>query len=324
LDVGPVGGEDAATGEWGSTYHVPVLADSVAEYLRGAGRVLDGTLGGGGHAAALLAHGALVDAIDRDPEAVAVARARLAEEVQQGRLRAFVGNFAQVDDVPALAGVRYAGVLLDLGVSSRQVDDPGRGFSFRVGVPLDMRMGGEAGTAAPSAADWLNTQPVRVITEALRSYGDEPHAARLAREIVRRRARAPFATSDDLVDAIRGALGPRSGPPQFARLFQAIRIAVNGELDALEAALPSLRARLLPGGRMVVIAYHSGEDRVVKQAFRSWSKDCICPPRQPACTCGGQAFGEVVTRRPVAPTAEEVRRNPRARSAKLRVWQRNP
>ena len=322
MGVGPVGGVASVTGEWGSTYHVPVLADRVVHYLRGADRVLDGTLGGGGHAAALLAHGVLVDAIDQDPEAVAVARARLAEQVERGRLRAFVGNFDQVDDVPALAGVRYGGVLLDLGVSSRQVDDPRRGFSFREGVPLDMRM--DAGTTALSAADWLNSQSVHTIAAALRDYGDEPHSARLAREIVRRRARTPFATSDDLVGAIRGALGPRSGPPHFARLFQAVRIAVNGELDALQAALPLLRGRLLPGGRLVVIAYHSGEDRVVKQSFRAWSMSCVCPPRQPTCTCGGHALGEIVTRRPIAPTAEEVAQNPRARSAKLRVWQRGP
>jgi len=322
LDVGPVGGAGSVTGEWGSTYHVPVLADRVVEYLRGAERLLDGTLGGGGHAAALLAQGILVDAIDRDPEAVEVARVRLAEQVQRGRLRAFVGNFDQVDDVAALTGVRYGGVLLDLGISSRQVDDLSRGFSFREGVLLDMRM--DAGATSPSAADWLNSQSVHNIAAALRDYGDEPHAARLAREIVRRRARAPFATSDDLVGAIRGALGPRTGPPHFARLFQAVRIAVNGELDALAAALPLLRGRLLPGGRMVVIAYHSGEDRLVKQSFRAWSMSCVCPPRQLSCTCGGKALGEVVTRRPVAPTAEEVTRNPRARSAKLRVWQRGP
>jgi 16S rRNA (cytosine1402-N4)-methyltransferase len=144
----------------------------------------------------------------------------------------------------------------------------------------------------------------------------------LAREIVRRRASRPFATSDDLVGAIRGAFGARTGPPEFARLFQAVRIAVNDEIAALTAALPLLRDRLAPGGRLAVIAYHSGEDRVVKHTFRDWSQACHCPPRQAYCTCGGVAMGEVITRRAVVAAPGEVARNPRARSAKLRVWRR--
>lgn len=305
---------------WDSAYHAPVLVAEVVKHLAGARRVLDGTLGGGGHAAALLASGASVDAIDRDREAVAAARERLAADEARGHFRPMVGSFADIDVLPLLAGVRYDGVLLDLGLSSHQIDDTARGFSFRPGAPLDMRMGG--GDDTHSAARWLNEMPERELAAAFREYGDEPRAARLAREVTRRRARRPFETSDDLVGAIRGALGARTGPSDFARLFQAVRIAVNDELHALAGALPVLRDRLVPGGRFLVIAYHSGEDRLVKQTFRTWSTACTCPPRQPVCTCGGRALGVEVTRKPIVPTAEEVAHNVRARSAKLRVWQR--
>jgi 16S rRNA (cytosine1402-N4)-methyltransferase len=288
--------------------------------------VLDGTLGGGGHAAALLAAGVRIDAVDRDPEAVANARARLAVDEAAGRFRAFVGNFAVLNAVPALRGVHYDGVLLDLGVSSHQLNDLARGFSFRPGVPLDMRMGGQHAPSADeeqaAASAMLATASESALAGLFRDYGDEPRSARLAREIVRRRKTRPFATSDDLVGAIRGAFGPRTGPAEFARLFQALRIAVNDELSALATALPELRDRLTPQGRMVVIAYHSGEDRIVKHAFRAWSQACRCPPRQPRCTCGGQALGSVVTRRAVMPGPAEVARNSRARSARLRIWQR--
>ena len=156
-----------------------------------------------------------------------------------------------------------------------------------------------------------------------REYGDEPRAGRLAREVVRRRATRPFVTSDDFVGAIRGALGPRSGAPDFARLFQAVRIAVNDELSGLERALPALRDRLAPGGVLAIMAYHSGEDRLVKHAFRDWSEGCVCPPKHPMCTCGGEhALGVVLTKRAIVATPEEVAHNPRARSAKLRAWRR--
>ena len=170
------------------------------------------------------------------------------------------------------------GILLDLGVSSHQLDDPTRGFSFREGVPLDMRMGTDA---VRDAATLLSTADEIELGAIFREYADERRAMRLAREIVRRRANRPFATSDDLVGAIRGALGPRTGPADFARLFQAVRIAVNDEIGGLERALDRLRERLQPEGILVVIAYHSGEDRVVKNAFRDWSASCVCPPRQP-------------------------------------------
>jgi 16S rRNA (cytosine1402-N4)-methyltransferase len=307
---------DQAT-NWASAYHVPVLASEVSALLAGLPTILDGTLGGGGHAEALLAAGARVTGIDRDPEAVRTASERLQAYREAGTFRALVGNFADVGSIAALAGEQFDGIVLDLGVSSHQLDDPLRGFSFREGAPLDMRMG----TDAPSnGARLLNSADERELAFIFKEFGDEPRAYRLAREIVRRHAARPFATSDDLVGAIRGALGARTGPPDFARLFQAVRIAVNDELAALERGLPMLRDRLRPGGVFVVIAYHSGEDRIVKQAFREWSRACICPPRQPLCTCGGTPRGELLTRRPVSAPAGEVARNPRARSARLRAW----
>ena len=157
-----------------------------------------------------------------------------------------------------------------------------------------------------------------------REYADERRAMRLAREIVRRRQNYAFTTSDDLVGAIRGALGPRTGPADFARLFQAVRIAVNDEIGGLERALDRLRERLHPGGTYAVIAYHSGEDRVVKNAFRDWSADCICPPRQPVCTCRGRALGTLLMRRPTTASPDEAARNPRSRSARLRAWRSAP
>lgn len=302
---------------WESTYHAPVLAREVAELLGDARHVLDGTLGGGGHALALLERGAQVTAIDRDPEAIREAGARLAPWLASGQLRVFQSNYADLEALPALATARFDAILLDLGVSSHQLDDERRGFTFRPGAALDMRMGEDA---TQTAADFLNSAPESELAWVFREYGDERRAPRLAREVTRRRATRPFATSDDLVGAIRGALGPASGPADFARLFQAVRIAINHELSGLERALPILRDHLAPGGVLAVIAYHSGEDRIVKHAFRDWSTACACPPRQPVCTCGGVARGTLITRRAVPAREDEVAANPRARSARLRAW----
>jgi 16S rRNA (cytosine1402-N4)-methyltransferase len=293
------------------------MAAEVVELLGRGGKVLDGTLGGGGHSAALLDAGCAVAALDRDPDAVRIACGRLAGEQSSGRFRAFVANYAEVDTIPALKDELFTGILLDLGVSSHQLDDPHRGFSFRPGALLDMRMGADA---TGTAAEFLNDADERQLIRVFRDYADEPRAARLAREILRRRATRPFVTSDDLVGAIRAVLGPRSGPADFARLFQAVRIEVNEELTGLARALPRLRERLTPGGTFVVIAYHSGEDRLVKQTFREWSTACTCPPKLPQCVCGGVAAGETVTRRAMTASPQEVDRNPRARSARLRAW----
>lgn len=302
---------------WDSTYHAPVLVTEVLELLGGLPTLLDCTLGGGGHTAALLATGSRVVGVDRDPDALAAARARLAEAEAGGRFTPVLANYAHLDRVGALAGVRFDGILIDLGISSHQIDASARGFTFREGAALDMRMGDDA---PRDAAELLNEADVDELAHIFREYGDERQAGRLAREIVRRRERRPFAVSDDLVGAIRAVFGPRSGPSEFARLFQAVRIAVNDELGGVAAALPALRDRLQPGGVLAVIAYHSGEDRLVKQAFREWSTDCLCPPRQPLCTCGHTALGTLVTRKAIQASASETALNPRARSARLRAW----
>lgn len=307
----------ASADRWDSAYHAPVLAAEVLSMLAGARRVLDGTLGGGGHALALLERGADVTAIDRDPRALDAAGVRLAPFASAGRFRAYEGNYAYPERIVQLDGVRFDGILLDLGVSSRQLDDAARGFSFRAGAPLDMRMGPDALTDAKAL---LGESDERELIRIFKEYGDEPRAGRLAREIVRRRATRAFETSDDLVNAIRGALGAKSDAGDFARLFQAVRIAVNGELSDLERALPALRDRLEPGGVMAVIAYHSGEDRIVKNAMRDWSTACVCPPRQPFCTCGGKAAGRLISRKAIVATPEETARNPRSRSARLRGY----
>jgi 16S rRNA (cytosine1402-N4)-methyltransferase len=293
------------------------MVDEVSALLSGAKEVLDCTLGGGGHSEALLASGSSVVALDRDEAAIAEARKRLAPYEASGRFLAIRGNFADLDRVQELAGRTFDGILADLGVSSHQIDADERGFSFRPGALLDMRMDRRSTT---TAAELLNTLDEANLSQIFRDYGDEPRANRLAREVTRRRERKPMHVSDDLVDAIRGAFGARMGPGDFARFFQAIRIAVNDELGALEKALPLLRDRLNPGGILAVIAYHSGEDRLVKHTMREWSMECICPPKQLQCTCRGRALGKLVTKRATIASRAETSANPRSRSARLRAW----
>ncbi len=310
---------DTAAGRWDSSYHAPVMVEEVVRLFEGASEILDCTLGGGGHAAALLAAGATVVAIDRDEAAITEARKRLASYETSGRFRAIRGNFGEIGLIAELDGRSFEGILADLGVSSHQIDADDRGFSFRPDALLDMRMD-RRGTG--TAADLLNTLDEADLSHIFHDYGDEPRAGRLAREIVRRRDRKPMRVSDDLVDAIRGAYGARTGPGDFARLFQAVRIAVNDELGALENALPVLRDRLTPGGVLAVIAYHSGEDRLVKHTMREWSLDCICPPRQPSCTCRGKRLGDLISKRAIKATDAETAANPRSRSARLRAWRK--
>lgn len=297
----------------GAFSHASVLAAEVGLLLGGCRRVVDGTVGGGGHARMLRDAGAEILAFDRDPAAVAAARAALGEGATVRQL-----EFSAAARGAETAAFRPDGVLLDLGVSSPQFDDAGRGFTFRPGAALDMRMDGEG----PTAADWLNDADEETLRRAFADWGDEPRARALARAVVRRRASQPFAISDDLVNAIRGVLGPRSGAPEFARLFQAVRIAVNDEIGRLADALEGFLALLAPGGVFAVIAYHSGEDRVVKHTFREWARDCVCPPEQPVCTCRGHALGTLLTRRAVRPGPGEVAANPRARSARLRAFRK--
>lgn len=294
------------------TLHTPVLLEPILARAAGAARVVDGTLGHGGHAAAFLATGAEVLGIDRDPDAIATATARLGHD----RMQYHLGPYASVEAVRAVVAFRPDFLLLDLGVSSRQLDDESRGFTFRPGAPLDMRMGPDA----EPASEWLAAVEEGELQRVLREYGDEPKARRMASEMVRRRENAPFLTSDDLVNAIRATLGHRSGPGDFARIFQAIRIAVNDELAGLEEVLPRFREALGAGGTLAVISYHSGEDRVVKGAFREWAAGCSCPSGFPVCICGRLPLGRAEPRKAIVADAEEIRTNPRARSARLRFF----
>jgi 16S rRNA (cytosine1402-N4)-methyltransferase len=303
------------------SYHIPVLAAAVTSWAQGSTRAVDATIGGGGHATILKGLGSRVLGIDRDPEAIHAARHTLGTD----GIEYLEASFGAPAALTAIAAFHPDRILLDLGVSSHQIDTAERGFTFRPGAPLDMRMGGkgkgEWGRGI-TARDVLNTWPVERLSAVFTDYADERRGRALAKEIIRRRLTGAFVISDDFVNAIRAVLGPRSGPADFARLFQALRIAVNDELELLTAALPALRDALVPGGRLGVITYHSGEDRIVKHAFREWSRDCICPPGQPVCTCRGHALGRVLTKKPIVPDAAEIAANPRARSAQFRAFEK--
>jgi len=279
------------------------------------GVYFDGTLGGGGHAEAILEAGASrVIAVDRDPEAIEVARDRLERFGERVKLvHATFADAAEAVDEP------LAGALLDLGVSSRHIDAIDRGFSFRPGAPLDMRMHGGRG---PTAADLLNQLEESELADIFYKYGEERRSRRLASEIVRARKQKRFETSDDLLDAMNRSLGKRLEAQDKARIFQALRIAVNDELGELERALPALRDALEPEGVLVVLSYHSLEDRLVKESFREWSRGCICPPEAPVCTCRGRPLGTTLTKKPIEASEAEIAMNPRARSAKLRAWKK--
>ncbi len=306
-----------------TTYHAPVLVHEILDFFKESRVVIDCTLGGGGHSQAFLEDGKeKVYGIDRDPTAIREASERLAG--YKDRFVAVLGDFTKIDQIYPLNSVRPDAILADLGVSSHQLDDESRGFSFRPGVSLDMRMEEEGGLSnLQSAATLLNTMDESSLADIFYNYGDEPKSRRVASEVVRRRNHKPFETSDDLVNAIRSALGPRSGPGDFARIFQAVRIAVNDEMNGLDEGLVRLKDKLTPGGVLAIISYHSGEDRRVKNAFRDWSTKCKCPPIQFQCTCSGVSDGTLVVRKAVTATPEEARLNSRARSAKLRVWRKS-
>ena len=311
--------KETGIGPVGAT-HVPVLVAEVVEWLRPRpdACLVDATIGLGGHAAALLAAapGSKLLGIDRDPEALAAAGARLTSfgdrvVLQQGSYEALPA---------ALAAMGWSGadaVLLDLGVSSLQLDDVARGFSFRADGPLDMRMDPDA---PRTAAEIVNGWSEADLAQLLHEYGEEPRARRVARSIVRAR---PLATTAALAAAVTRALGGgRPGHHPATRTFQALRIAVNDELEALDRFLADGWELLRPHGRLAVLAYHSLEDRRVKDAFRRWAADCLCPPRVAPCTCGWRAKVRMLTRRPARPAPAEVTANPRARSARLRVVER--
>lgn len=302
--------------------HVPVLLHECLEGLaiRPDGIYLDGTAGGAGHSREIArrldasAGGRLI-ALDQDPDAVATARERLAglpATVVQINFR------AAGEALDALGIDKINGALLDLGVSSHQLDDAARGFSYRADAPLDMRMSQQG----PTAADLCNTASREELARILRDYGEEPFAWQIAGRIVAARAEKPLATTLELAELIAAAMPPaerRKNKNPARRSFQALRIAVNHELDALDEGLDALFGRLAPGGRLCVITFHSLEDRLVKNKFRRWATACTCPPDFPVCVCGGKAKGILVTRKPIEAEPEELEENRRSRSAKLRV-----
>jgi 16S rRNA (cytosine1402-N4)-methyltransferase len=304
------------------TDHVPVLADEVVANLdpRPGETIVDGTFGAGGHATLLASRlrgdGKLI-AIDRDPTVAPFFERFRRETGVKARLHH--GEFSAVLDQLAANGVRVDIVLLDLGVSSMQLDRPDRGFSYAVDAPLDMRMD----PSAPySARELVNDADERELADIFRRYGEERYARQIARAIVKRRGRQPFERTGELVEVIKQAI---PAPARFGeghpakRVFQALRIDVNDELGALERALPAARELLRPGGRLGVISFHSLEDRIVKQFLRREEQGCTCPPDFPVCVCGSQPTMRATPRRAIRPSAAEIARNPRAQSARLRV-----
>lgn len=309
--------------------HRPVLYHQIIHALRPSPGCLyvDGTVGAAGHAWGILQasspDGKLLG-LDLDPQALEIARSRLAPFGERAILRQ--ASYATLQDqLKELGWERVNGIVLDLGVSSMQLDTPERGFSFQADAPLDMRFDPRG---ALRASDLVNELSEQDLAQLLFRYGEEDRARQIAQAVIRAR---PVRTTTQLAAIVASVSGKGRGKRAAGRsihpatrTFQALRIAVNRELDALEAFLPQAVAALAPGGTLAVISFHSLEDRLVKQFFRRESQDCLCPPRQPVCTCGHKATLIEVTRRPIAPDPEEISQNPRSRSARLRVAERVP
>ncbi|HSJ53378.1 MAG TPA: 16S rRNA (cytosine(1402)-N(4))-methyltransferase RsmH [Anaerolineae bacterium] len=306
----------------GSREHVPVLYDEVLAGLqvRPGGSYLDGTLGAAGHAAGILqasTPGGTLLGLDADPEAIAFAREVLRPFGSRATLR--VANFRHMAAVARAEGLTTVdGILLDLGLSSRQLANAERGFSFSQEGPLDMRM--DPGSES-TAARLVNSLPEQELADLLWRYGEEHRSRRIARAIV---AARPVTSTAQLAAIVARSAGGGQKIHPATRTFQALRIAVNDELQALADVLPQALDLLRPGGRLAIISFHSLEDRLVKQYFQQESRDCICPPELPVCTCGHKATLAMVNRKPIRPTEDEVERNPRSRSARLRVAERLP
>jgi len=307
-------------------YHEPVLLEKVIHFLNPSpGKTyVDGTVGGGGHAQmilrALKGKGLLIG-IDRDNEAIDAAKERL---IKYGKnLKLVLGNFADIKGIlNELKIAKVDGILLDLGVSSHQIDEAERGFSIRNDGPLDMRMDKDQKL---TAADIVNTYSAQDLAKIIFEFGEERLSRKIGRYIVKQREKNPFRTTLELSEAIKASLGripPKRVFDAVTRTFQALRIAVNDELKSLSRALEDSIGLLDPAGRIVVISYHSLEDRIVKNAFRANEKVCTCPRQAPVCTCGKVPKLKVLTKKPVAASEEEVRVNPRSRSAKLRAAER--
>lgn len=310
----------------GGYTHRPVLLEECIQGLaiRPDGIYVDGTLGRGGHSeeiAKRLTAGGRLLCIDRDRQALEEGAARLAPWA--GQITFLHGNFGDLDALLDQAGVgQVDGMLFDLGVSSPQLDDPERGFSYQTDAPLDMRMDREdALTAWTVVNQWPQGELRRILTQ----YGEERHAGAIASAIVRAREQAPIATTGQLVEVIRRAMPAaalREKQHPAKRSFQALRIAVNGELEELTAMLRGAASRLAPGGRLAVITFHSLEDRIVKNSMAEAAKGCVCPPSFPVCVCGRKPSVKVLTHKPIVSGEQELNENPRARSAKLRVCEK--
>jgi 16S rRNA (cytosine1402-N4)-methyltransferase len=298
------------------TPHISVLLQPILRHLLPAERVIDGTLGAGGHTRALLEQGAgTVLGLDLDLQAIALATANLASFGQRAVIRH--ASYEHMTEVAAGLGWNHVDViLLDVGVSSMQLDTAGRGFAFMQDGPLDMRF--DPTGSRPSAADIVNTYDETELADLIFHYGEEPESRRLARLIV---AARPYATTLQLASRIESVRPRRKGDKihPATRVFQALRIAVNDELGAIERTLPQAIELLRPGGRVAVISFHSLEDRIVKQTFRQAATDCICPPRTPICVCGHKATIRLLTHKPIVADDTEIAHNPRSRSAKLRI-----
>ncbi|HTZ39054.1 MAG TPA: 16S rRNA (cytosine(1402)-N(4))-methyltransferase RsmH [Syntrophales bacterium] len=307
-------------------YHEPVLIREVLDSLdlKPGGIYVDGTVGGGGHAQAILAAtapGGIVIGIDRDDDALSES-ARILEPFGSRKILV-KGNYADMKEILSRLGVESVdGIVLDLGVSSHQLETAARGFSFTKPAPLDMRMDRDA---PRTARDLVNTADPRELERILRLYGEEPQAKRIVRAIVKGRKASPIETTNELAGLIVSALPARMSHGRIhaaTRTFQALRIAVNDELASLNRGIASGIDSLKEGGRFTVISFHSLEDRMVKDLFRDASRGCICPADLPVCACGGKPKLRIITRKPVRPGQDEVERNLRARSAKLRTAER--
>ena len=305
------------------SFHTPVMLEKVLQSLRckPGGTYVDGTLGGGGHARAILENTApdgLLIGIDRDDDALLESEKRLQSFGQRKIL--IKGNFADIGEILTNLNIRKVdGILLDLGVSSHQLDTADRGFSFSLDAPLDMRMDQ---SSRYRAYDLVNLSPEKELRKVIRDYGEEPMAGRIARAILAKRASAPIRTTIELADVVCRAVrrqGVRKKVHPATRTFQAIRIAVNQELSNLSTAIDAGIDQLGQGGRFSIISFHSLEDRIVKETFRSREGRCQCPPGLPVCQCQREAKLRVLTRKPLRPEADESETNPRARSARLRT-----
>jgi 16S rRNA (cytosine1402-N4)-methyltransferase len=304
--------------------HVPVMRDEILELFEPAahGILLDATLGLGGHAEAILERfpAARLVGIDRDPQALQRSAQRLQRFGERVRLQQC--NFAQVAEALRELGIDAVdGALLDLGVSSMQIDDPARGFSYLRDGPLDMRMDPDQ---VRSASDLINAAPEAEIARVLWEYGEERLSRKIARRIVRTRESRPLRSTSELADVVRGCVSGRKPVSSLARVFQSVRMWVNGELESLREGLGNMLGVLAPGAIFAVLSYHSLEDRMVKQLFRRQVDGCVCPPDLPVCGCGFVARFRLLTPRARQASAPEVERNVRARSARLRALQRLP